>query len=257
MCIIRSPKKTRFTIIDNEVLNDTRLSIRTLGILCRILSKPDNWKCNPNQMTDEFGLGRDAIRAAFNELKLAGYVRLITWRDANGRMTSEWHVYDHISEGLPVAETQSPVTGSPVTGIQSPVTGEPASGESGALINTEEQIKTFVASDEEDEKAKKPKTKAPALIVPDADIPAYVSREALASFIEMRKTIKKPITARGMKILLNKLDSFRVQGYDVNELLDEATMNCWQSVFVTREMQEAKAKAKAKPGDDYMQGEFA
>lgn len=249
MCIIRSPKKTRFTIIDNEVLNDTRLSIRTLGILCRILSKPDNWKCNPNQMTDEFGLGRDAIRAAFNELKLAGYVRLITGRDANGRMTSEWHVYDHTSDCSPVTEIQSPATGSPVTETQSPVTGEPASGESGALINTEEQIKTFVAGDEE-AKAKKPKTKAPALIVPDADIPAYVSREALASFIEMRRTIKKPMTANAVKLLLNKLDGFRAQGYDVNDLLNTATMNCWQGVYLPKE-------GAKKIVDDYLQGEFA
>ena len=47
----------------------------------------------------------------------------------------------------------------------------------------------------------------------------------------MRSTIKKPLTDRGLKGILNKLDTFATNDLDKVEILENSIMNCWQGVF--------------------------
>jgi len=54
-------------------------------------------------------------------------------------------------------------------------------------------------------------------------------RNALAGFEAMRKKIKKPLTERGLELVVAKLEGF---GYaDAIQALDNSTMSCWQGVF--------------------------
>src|SRR5699024_10570955 len=55
--------------------------------------------------------------------------------------------------------------------------------------------------------------------------------EAIKDFIKMRKTIKKPITDRGLKMILNKLDQYGDNDLEKIEILENSIMNCWQGVF--------------------------
>ncbi|WP_289147310.1 hypothetical protein, partial [uncultured Megamonas sp.] len=55
--------------------------------------------------------------------------------------------------------------------------------------------------------------------------------EAIKDFIKMRKTIKKPITDRGLKMILNKLDQYGNDDLEKIEILENSIMNCWQGVF--------------------------
>ena len=55
--------------------------------------------------------------------------------------------------------------------------------------------------------------------------------EAIRDFIKMRSTIKKPLTDRALKGILNKLDAFATNDLDKVEILENSIMNCWQSVF--------------------------
>ena len=69
----------------------------------------------------------------------------------------------------------------------------------------------------------------------DKIIEAYTKNdllvEAIRDFIKMRSTIKKPLTDRALKGILNKLDSFAANDLDKVEILENSIMNCWQGVF--------------------------
>ena len=69
----------------------------------------------------------------------------------------------------------------------------------------------------------------------DKIIEAYTKNdllvEAIRDFIKMRSTIKKPLTDRALKGILNKLDTFTTNDLDKVEILENSIMNCWQGVF--------------------------
>lgn len=64
-------------------------------------------------------------------------------------------------------------------------------------------------------------------------LPKNIVRECWAGFVEMRYSIKKPLTERSIKLIFIKLD--RLDKALANEILDQSTMNCWQGVFKLRE----------------------
>ena len=53
---------------------------------------------------------------------------------------------------------------------------------------------------------------------------------ALRDFEQMRKSIKRPMTDRAKRQLCTKLDD-AASGYERIELLNEAVLHCWQSVY--------------------------
>ena len=92
MTIIRDGQRERFAIISQAVFNDHRLSPVALGILCYLLSRPDNWQTSPGQLRERFGLSKYAMRAVMRELTEAGYCRRTHRQDHRGKMVG-W-VYD-------------------------------------------------------------------------------------------------------------------------------------------------------------------
>lgn len=113
MTIIRSPRVQRdFTIISNSVCLDARLSMRALGLLVRLLCRPDNWQTNSETLAREFDCGRDQIRGVLKELSDAGYMRLEKSQNAKGHWESRWFVLEE-----PAGDDQ-PSTRQPATGKQ-------------------------------------------------------------------------------------------------------------------------------------------
>ncbi len=73
--IVREKHKTDFTVIGNRAMNDDRLTPEALGVLCYLLSRPDNWEVYPAQLSKRFrGCGRDKTYRILNELIECGYV---------------------------------------------------------------------------------------------------------------------------------------------------------------------------------------
>jgi hypothetical protein len=115
MTIIRSPRVARdFTIISNKVCLDERLSMRSLGLLVRLLSRPDNWTTNSEKLAREFGVGREQMRATINELAAAGYMSLNRQQDVSGRWSSHWIVFDEPNDAEP--KSGEPEPGNPYFG---------------------------------------------------------------------------------------------------------------------------------------------
>lgn len=57
-------------------------------------------------------------------------------------------------------------------------------------------------------------------------------KEALVDFIKMRKSIKKPLTERALKGILNKLDAKAADNDNMKiALLDQSIEHCWQTIY--------------------------
>lgn len=97
--------RTNFTIIQNSVLLDDRLSYRARGLLCAILSRPDNWRVRADQLAREGSEGRGAVLTALKELRAIGYLHLHRMRLDDGTFRSEQVVYD--TPWLPSADSSS------------------------------------------------------------------------------------------------------------------------------------------------------
>lgn len=66
--------------------------------------------------------------------------------------------------------------------------------------------------------------------------------ESIKGFIEMRKTIKKPLTDKALVMVFAKLDKLTKSETEKIEILNQSVMNCWQGVFPIR-----KDKNQRKP----------
>jgi len=62
-------------------------------------------------------------------------------------------------------------------------------------------------------------------------IPEWVPAEPWAGFVEMRKGMKKPLTARATKLAVAKLAELKAEGHSPGAVLDQSVMQGWQGLF--------------------------
>jgi len=84
--IIRAPRRQRFLVVDQRVVEDERLSWAARGVVCYLLSRPGNWKVLPKDLQKRGDLGRDGIYRVLRELLKVGYAEYHQIRDAQGRI---------------------------------------------------------------------------------------------------------------------------------------------------------------------------
>ena len=95
MAVVRARREDTYTAVDNKILQPCKLSFDARGLLCTLLSKPDDWSMNVKDLENETQGCRkhsktDALYAMLKELKEAGYV--IMERKATGEV--DYFVYD-------------------------------------------------------------------------------------------------------------------------------------------------------------------
>lgn len=104
MSIKRAPRPdSHFTILSNEVLRDQRLSFRARGLLASILSRPDNWSTNADNLARESKEGRTSILTALKELEVNGYLVRSKFQNDLGHWVTESVVFDYPTYGKPTS----------------------------------------------------------------------------------------------------------------------------------------------------------
>lgn len=72
--IERADHKSGFTVIDNGIFRDDRLSLKARGLLVLMLSMADEWEFNVKGLSSVSGVGVDGISALLKELERCGYI---------------------------------------------------------------------------------------------------------------------------------------------------------------------------------------
>ncbi|MFM7011878.1 MAG: hypothetical protein ACKO0Z_21535 [Betaproteobacteria bacterium] len=146
MTIIRAPRIQRdFTILSNSLCLDNRLTMRALGVLVRLLCRPDNWRTNSEGLAEEFNCGRDAVRGALQELQQAGYIRMQKTQGANGQWSSAWLVFDEPQTDAGKTDAGKTVS---ITRTDETRTDETRTDEAKALRKRQAKPRVIISRDE-------------------------------------------------------------------------------------------------------------
>lgn len=86
--IIRSPRTANFSVISNDILNDTDIPVDSLGLLVYLLSKPDNWEIQVGHLQTRFGCGKERIYRMLKDLRICGYASYQRFADG----TTNWTI---------------------------------------------------------------------------------------------------------------------------------------------------------------------
>ena len=110
MAVFRVEKNHNYTVMSNYHLRDTRLTLKSIGLLSKMLSLTDEWDYTTRGLAAICKEGVDAIGAALKELEARGYLVRRQLRDSRGRITdTEYTIYE--SPHTPLPDTACPDTG--------------------------------------------------------------------------------------------------------------------------------------------------
>lgn len=90
-------KENNFTILSNTIFKDNRLSLKAVGLLCKMLSLPDDWDYSIAGLCSICKEKESAITNALSELKECGYVvveRFNPDQTDSGRIEYTYHIYE-------------------------------------------------------------------------------------------------------------------------------------------------------------------
>lgn len=107
MNITRIDKKEgNYTRISNDLINDSRLSLKEKGIMIHILSKPDNWVLNVKEIANSNQDGEKAVYSGIKKLKELGYINLKPIYGNDKKITS-WIYYINESPSVTIVNKES------------------------------------------------------------------------------------------------------------------------------------------------------
>lgn len=158
-------------VILRAAAQDNRISLRALGVLTNVMSRPDDWRTTGAHLAEQRPEGRDAVLKALAELERYGYLQRVTRRRSNGQLVKVWEMTDdptllrrhppkngkpgvggpgHGRPGTGAPGPRKPGRGRPGTGapgiaapgIAAPGDGRPAIGGSGEVLRRETEGET-------------------------------------------------------------------------------------------------------------------
>ena len=221
MSIIRVEKNRNYTVINNEFLRNKELSLKAKGLLAVCLSLPDTWNWSIAGLVAICKESITSVRSSLKELEEYGYVTILKTKDDKGRFIYEYTIYE------------TPVSDSPQLqnlGLDN-LTVEKQDIENVGQLNTNQLSTKEVSTNE---------------------LNLYIKEHAYAAtwslfqeYIEMRKEIGAPISMRGLKMLLTRVEKLSDNNINVQRLmLENAIQNQWKNVYRPKD-QEIEAAGKA------------
>lgn len=147
MPVMKKGSRNRWTTIDNFCFHDKSLSYKEIGLLCSMLSLPDDWKFNVRGLAALHSDGVDSVSNGLNHLIEKGYIYREQANSSKGFREIVYWVYQKPSENpnfrteeSKAEKEESPYTDIPCT--ENPYTGkrdtEKTYTENPALLNTNE-----------------------------------------------------------------------------------------------------------------------
>ncbi|WP_316348240.1 hypothetical protein [Desulfuromonas acetoxidans] len=140
--IVKIRKNESYELIPRATLQDDRLEMDELGLLCRLISYPDGWEIRPYQLRKVTGWGRDRLRRVLRKLQEAGYLRRLKIRTPNGSWTWVSELYAE-SQGIDFTAQKNDVEPSPDNqamadnpSLGNPSLGNPSSDKPAYIDNT-------------------------------------------------------------------------------------------------------------------------
>ena len=199
-----------YTKINNDLLRNENLKANTKILLLVIMSyesKEGYSYPSHSRLMKETGLSKSTLIKCLKELEELGYIISEKAAGNNNKYFIDSSI--KISSSKNDSSTKND-------------TGSSAKNDTGVVLN-------LVHKNKQENKQKNNNSDLEVIVEAYTDNKEL--KETIIDFIEMRKSIKKKLTERGLKGILNKLDKIALNDYEKIEILENSIMNCWQGVF--------------------------
>lgn len=206
--VFRVEKNREFVVMSNKFLRNKQMSLKAKGLLALCLSLPDSWDYSMNGLVAICKENITAVRSALKELEEHGYLKINKLKNDKGHFTYEYVIYEHPDpENLPLEKQY----------VESLPVEKPIQQSIEKEIIEEENIEDKVYID---------KGVNPSII------PLY------KDYLETRKSIQAPLTERGLKMLITRVEKLSNGNIVVQKLmLENAIMNGWKNVYKPKEQE--------------------
>jgi hypothetical protein len=105
MQVKRTKHASAFTIVPNAILQHRTLSLTARGLLCLLLSQPENTAVTVRELTEDVAEGQKRVTNAMKELQSAGYVVCTKVQNGRGHWSTHVEVFDVPQADAPEDET--------------------------------------------------------------------------------------------------------------------------------------------------------
>jgi len=65
-------------------------------------------------------------------------------------------------------------------------------------------------------------------------VPMFIDLELWQKFLDMRKSIKKPMSEHAQELAFKKLAKIKTEGHDITEIIENSIMNSWQGFVLPK-----------------------
>ena len=217
--VFRVEKNREFVVMSNRFLRNKEMSLKAKGLLALCLSLPEDWDYSMNGLVAICKENITAVRSALKELEEHKHLQIIKKKGDKGRFIYEYVIFEspHI-ENLPL---------------------ESLPMETLPIENHRQQSIDLESIEEEniDNKVYIDKGVNPSII------PLF------KEYLEIRKSINAPLTERGLKMLITRVEKLSNGNAVVQRLmLENSIMNGWKNVYKPKQ-QEIDAALTAQVDD--------
>lgn len=103
--VVRSEKQSDFTVIDNNIFRNKRLSLKARGLLGTLLSLPEDWEYSINGLENILKENETAIKSTINELKENGYLAVDKSKNSEGKFEYTYNIYEKPNQNTEIKKT--------------------------------------------------------------------------------------------------------------------------------------------------------
>lgn len=94
MAIYRVKHNKNYTVINNFICTDKRISFKAKGIWLYAFSRPDDWSFNTTDLVNQSVDGRDSVYSGLRELETFGYLERVMTRENGQFIGCDWIFYE-------------------------------------------------------------------------------------------------------------------------------------------------------------------
>ena len=213
--------------MSNTHLKDKRLSLKAIGLLSVVLGLPEDWHYTVNGLVGIVKDGKDSVETAIKELKKNGYLR-VEKIYPNGNSNRIQYQYTFFENPQEVDFQPLEKQGIEKQGVETQVLENPYTYKDTNKQSTNKQNTKELNTNEYKEKNNKKETvnSVIAEYTENKDL-----QDALHGFVEMRNKARKPLTARAMKLSLNKLNELALDDVTKIDIVNQSIVHSWLTFY--------------------------
>lgn len=222
MSVIRTIKNENYTTMCNTHLRDKNLSLKAKGLLSMMLSLPDKWHYSVKGLEGICKESKNTINSVLNELEDNNYL-VRRRRYCNGKI-SEWEYIifenneNHDEELLHLKNEDIENEDIEIQDIENRDVYKITKELSTNRLNTNEYKEKNIK--------KESVNSVIAEYTENKDL-----QDALHGFVEMRNKARKPLTARAMKLSLNKLTELALDDVTKIAIVNQSIVHSWSTFY--------------------------